>query len=89
MISTKTGYSLGSLEETSSGLSAKLSLAGEGCNAFGHDIANLTIQVTYDTTTRYASCTLFSDWCSHVLDFTSRFSTRITRNLQFQTPLFP
>lgn len=46
------GYTLDSLKETESGLTAQLNLAGDACNAFGNDIANLTIQVTYETETR-------------------------------------
>ena len=47
-----TGYTLSSLSETKNGLTAKLDLAGSACNAFGQDIYNLTIQVTYETQTR-------------------------------------
>ncbi len=47
-----TGYTLSSLQETDTGLTAQLNLAGDACNAFGHDVANLTLQVTYDTETR-------------------------------------
>ncbi|KAJ6607818.1 glycosyl hydrolases family 31-domain-containing protein [Mycena sp. CBHHK59/15] len=46
------GYSLQSLSETKNGLTAKLNLAGAECNAFGKDVANLTIQVTYETESR-------------------------------------
>lgn len=46
------GYTLSSLSETYSGLTAQLSLSGNACNAFGHDIANLTIDVKYETETR-------------------------------------
>ncbi|EJF67386.1 hypothetical protein DICSQDRAFT_151660 [Dichomitus squalens LYAD-421 SS1] len=51
-VSTCPGYTLSSLHETKAGLTAALSLAGPACNAFGHDIANLTLEVTYDTQTR-------------------------------------
>ncbi|TBU42736.1 glycosyl hydrolases family 31-domain-containing protein [Dichomitus squalens] len=51
-VSTCPGYTLSSLHETKTGLTAALSLAGPACNAFGHDIANLTLEVTYDTQTR-------------------------------------
>ncbi len=47
-----TGYTLSSLQETDTGLTAQLNLAGDACNAFGHDVAKLTLQVTYDTETR-------------------------------------
>ena len=46
------GYTLSSLQETSTGLTAQLTLAGDACNAFGTDIADLTLQVTYDTNER-------------------------------------
>lgn len=49
-----TGYNLESLEESTHGLTAKLNLAGPACNSFGEDISNLTIQVTYETTSRCA-----------------------------------
>ncbi len=52
LIISTAGYTLSSLKETNSGLTAQLSLAGDACNAFGHDISNLTIQVTYETETR-------------------------------------
>ena len=46
------GYKLSGLHETKTGLTAQLSLAGPACNAFGHDVADLTLEVTYDTQTR-------------------------------------
>lgn len=46
------GYTLKSLHETAFGLTAQLDLAGPACNAFGQDISNLTIQVTYETQAR-------------------------------------
>ncbi|GJE89296.1 glycoside hydrolase family 31 protein [Phanerochaete sordida] len=51
-VSTCPGYTLQNLVETATGLTAHLSLAGPACNAFGHDIANLTLEVTYDSETR-------------------------------------
>ncbi|KLO16236.1 glycoside hydrolase family 31 protein [Schizopora paradoxa] len=51
-VSTCPGYSLSFLKTTSTGLTAKLNLAGPACNAFGSDIANLTIEVTYETQSR-------------------------------------
>ena len=41
------------LQETKTGLTAHLDLAGPACNAFGYDVANLTLQVTYDSDTRF------------------------------------
>ncbi|KAI0056891.1 hypothetical protein BV25DRAFT_1831780 [Artomyces pyxidatus] len=51
-VSTCPGYKLGSLKQTVHGVTAQLHLAGSACNAFGEDIANLTLQVTYETETR-------------------------------------
>ncbi|KAF9067849.1 glycosyl hydrolases family 31-domain-containing protein [Rhodocollybia butyracea] len=51
-VSSCAGYSLQSLQESSTGLVARLSLAGAPCNAFGNDFNNLTLQVTYETETR-------------------------------------
>jgi alpha-glucosidase len=72
-VSTCPGYTLRDLSETQNGLTAKLDLAGPACNAFGADIANLTIQVTYETQSRYASvnslCRIFKQRkaaCEHL-----------------------
>ncbi|KAF9526788.1 glycosyl hydrolases family 31-domain-containing protein [Crepidotus variabilis] len=46
------GYNLQTLQEDEAGLTAKLSLVGESCQAFGEDIVNLTVRVTYETATR-------------------------------------
>ncbi|KAJ7191329.1 glycosyl hydrolases family 31-domain-containing protein [Mycena pura] len=51
-VSTCPGYTLSDLSETRNGLTAKLNLAGPACNAFGADIASLTIQVSYETQSR-------------------------------------
>ncbi|KAI0033893.1 glycosyl hydrolases family 31-domain-containing protein [Vararia minispora EC-137] len=51
-VSSCPGYTLDGLQETASGLLAQLSLAGKPCNAFGTDIANLTLAVTYETPDR-------------------------------------
>ncbi|TDL22445.1 glycoside hydrolase family 31 protein [Rickenella mellea] len=51
-VSSCPGYTLTSLKNTNTGLTARLNLAGAACNAFGKDIANLTIEVTYETKTR-------------------------------------
>ncbi|KAI0808988.1 glycosyl hydrolases family 31-domain-containing protein [Irpex lacteus] len=52
-VSTCPGYTLSGLQQTKTGLLAHLDLAGPACNAFGQDIANLTLEVTYDSTTRH------------------------------------
>ncbi|EPQ61327.1 hypothetical protein GLOTRDRAFT_119185 [Gloeophyllum trabeum ATCC 11539] len=51
-VSSCPGYTLSGLKETQTGLTANLVLAGPACNAFGHDIANLTIDVIYETLNR-------------------------------------
>ncbi|KAI0310612.1 glycosyl hydrolases family 31-domain-containing protein, partial [Amylostereum chailletii] len=51
-VSTCPGYALGAVRQTTHGLVAHLSLAGPACNAFGIDIADLTIEVTYETQSR-------------------------------------
>ncbi|KAJ8584016.1 glycoside hydrolase family 31 protein [Rhizopogon salebrosus TDB-379] len=43
------GYTLRSLHESDIGLTAQLTLAGPACNAFGLDILDLTIEVTYQS----------------------------------------
>jgi hypothetical protein len=47
-----TGYKLISLEENETGLTAHLGLMGTACNAFGQDIPDVIVQVTYETDTR-------------------------------------
>ncbi|KAF8629789.1 hypothetical protein AX17_005568 [Amanita inopinata Kibby_2008] len=46
------GYQLKSLTENKKGLTAQLQMAGAACNAFGHDMSALTVEVTYETTSR-------------------------------------
>ena len=55
-----TGYKLGSLQENETGLTARLSLMGTPCNAFGRDISDLIVQVTYESNT----------WCVPYLSMT-------------------
>jgi alpha-glucosidase len=50
------GYALRSVHQSNTGLTAQLSLANSACNAFGRDAQDLTIQVTYETSSRYV-CT--------------------------------
>jgi hypothetical protein len=49
------GYTLSELKETEAGLTARLLLAGSACNAFGHDIRDLTVSVAYESKTRYVA----------------------------------
>ncbi|OSX68164.1 glycoside hydrolase family 31 protein [Postia placenta MAD-698-R-SB12] len=51
-VSSCPGYTLTTLTETSTGLTANLNLAGDACNAFGLDIANLSLHVNYDSNER-------------------------------------
>jgi len=46
------GYALSDLKSTQNGIEASLFLAGPACNALGVDIPKLTLQVTYETTSR-------------------------------------
>ena len=50
------GYKLQLLTETNTGLTARLRLAGPACNAFGTDVDSLTVEVTYETQSRYVPC---------------------------------
>ncbi|KDR73230.1 hypothetical protein GALMADRAFT_251812 [Galerina marginata CBS 339.88] len=51
-VSNCPGYQLNSLKESNTGLTARLSLKGAACNAFGADVSDLTIEVTYETSSR-------------------------------------
>ena len=50
---------MGAVHKTNAGLLASLYLAGPACNAFGTDIANLTLEVTYEQQERLV-CIFFS-----------------------------
>ena len=78
------GYTLTGLQETKTGLTAHLNLAGPECNAFGQDVANLTLEVTYDSDTRYVSYLAYSVIHSD----SSRLHVNIfdTANSQFTIP---
>lgn len=43
------GYSASNVEKSSNGLKADLKLAGEGCNVYGEDLKDLTLEVTFET----------------------------------------
>ncbi|KAF9528217.1 glycosyl hydrolases family 31-domain-containing protein [Crepidotus variabilis] len=45
------GYTLHTIREDDASLSAKLSLANKPCNIYGEDITDLTVEVTFETTT--------------------------------------
>jgi len=42
------GYLASNLQYTTTGLSARLTLAGPACNSYGKDIENLSLIVNYD-----------------------------------------
>ena len=43
------GYSASNVQQSNTGLSADLALAGTPCNSYGNDIENLRLTVNYDT----------------------------------------
>lgn len=43
------GYTATNVQQTSAGLTADLTLAGEACNVYGTDLVNLTLTVEYQT----------------------------------------
>lgn len=43
------GYKASNVQQTSSGLTAALTLAGEPCNVYGDDLQDLTLTVEYQT----------------------------------------
>ncbi|KAI0040571.1 glycoside hydrolase family 31 protein [Auriscalpium vulgare] len=51
-VSSCPGYELQTLKHTDHGLTARLKLAGTPCDAFSADIANLSVEVTYETQSR-------------------------------------
>lgn len=51
-LSSCPGYSASNIQTTATGTSADLHLAGPSCNAYGDDLASLTLEVTYETATR-------------------------------------
>jgi len=46
------GYVASNIVDTASGLAADLTIAGPDCSAFGNDIADLTLEVQYQTQQR-------------------------------------
>ncbi|KAI0329127.1 hypothetical protein GY45DRAFT_1325358 [Cubamyces sp. BRFM 1775] len=51
-VSSCPGYRVVSEQHTTRGLLIQLALGGPACNVFGRDVGNLTVEVTYETTTR-------------------------------------
>jgi len=43
------GYTASNVQQSGSGLTADLTLAGEACNAYGTDLPNLTLTVEYQS----------------------------------------
>lgn len=76
------GYTLTGLNESTHGLTAHLQLAGEECNAFGVDIKSLTVEVTYETDSRYGDISVHD--CPNILqDYTSIFTTPKKHNSKY------
>jgi len=48
------GYTASNVQESTTGLTADLTLAGQGCNAYGNDIGDLTLSVEYQSKERMA-----------------------------------
>ena len=48
-LSSCPGYTASHVAQTDSGLTASLSLAGDGCNVYGYDLPDLTLLVQYQT----------------------------------------
>lgn len=48
-LSSCPGYTASNVQQTSSGLTADLTLAGDACNAYGDDLQDLTLTVEYQT----------------------------------------
>ena len=48
------GYQASNVESTSNGVTADLTLAGDACNVYGFDVAELTLSVEYQTQQRLA-----------------------------------
>ncbi|KAI8629984.1 glycoside hydrolase family 31 protein [Xylariaceae sp. FL1651] len=46
------GYSASNVKTTAHGLTADLTLAGKGCDVYGTDLKDLTLEVSYDTDSR-------------------------------------
>ncbi|CCM00567.1 uncharacterized protein FIBRA_02601 [Fibroporia radiculosa] len=51
-VSSCPGYTVTSVDESNTGLIAKLDIAGAACNAFGRDYTNLTVEVVYESQNR-------------------------------------
>jgi len=49
LLETCPGYKASNVKTIGSGLTADLTLAGEDCNAYGDDVENLTLEVTYES----------------------------------------
>jgi alpha-glucosidase len=74
------------VHETSAGLTAKLNLAGKPCTAFGQDIQNLTIEVSYESKTRSALSLPRSPLRSHLPATRLHVNIYDTAKQQFTVP---
>lgn len=52
VLSSCPGYAASNVQTTSTGITADLTLAGTPCNAYGDDLQDLILEVTYETDTR-------------------------------------
>lgn len=48
-VSSCPGYAASNVETSSNGLTADLLLAGDACDAYGEDLEDLLLEVTYET----------------------------------------
>lgn len=47
------GYTASNVKQSGATMTADLTLAGRACNAYGTDIEHLSLEVTYDTGSKY------------------------------------
>lgn len=87
-VSSCPGYKLSGLKKSKHGLKAQLSLAGAACNAFGQDIQDLTIQVTYETSSRYVCSKKFEASLNTRTTYRLHVNIYDTSKTQFTVPEF-
>ena len=59
------GYRASNVKTSATGLTAKLTLAGQPCNAYGADLKDLILEVTYESGMRF----LFWEWSLGGLEY--------------------
>ncbi len=72
------GYKASNVKTTSSGLTADLTLAGKACNAYGNDLTQLKLEVTYETGRSQVSYATISYGSAHNLQILGYGSRRLT-----------